>query len=52
VLVAGRIVVQEGKVIGLDVDALLDEAGAMLSSIRERNGALQAAVKALSRNPR
>jgi 5-methylthioadenosine/S-adenosylhomocysteine deaminase len=52
VLVAGRIVVQDGKLIGLDVDSLLREARDMLTSIRTRNGALQAAVKALARNPR
>ena len=48
VLVAGRIVVQEGKVEGVDVDSLLREAREMLASIRKRNSALQSAVKSLA----
>ena len=52
VLVAGRVVVQDGKMKRVDVDSLLREAQEMLNSIRKRNGALQSAVKALSRNPR
>jgi 5-methylthioadenosine/S-adenosylhomocysteine deaminase len=47
VLVAGRAVVDKGRVVGVDVDALLAEARGMLAGIRERNSALQAAVKAL-----
>lgn len=47
VLVAGRVVVHAGRVVSVDVDALLREARGMLAAIRERNGALQRAVKAL-----
>ncbi len=45
VLVAGRIVVDRGRVLGVDVGALLDEARGMLGGIRARNAALQRAVK-------
>jgi 5-methylthioadenosine/S-adenosylhomocysteine deaminase len=48
VLVAGRVVVQDGKVKGVDVDSLLREARDMLASIRKRNSALQSAVKSLA----
>ena len=47
VLVGGRVVVERGRVIGVDIDALLREARGMLEAIRSRNGALQRAVKAL-----
>jgi len=47
VLVAGRIVVQNRKVMGIDVDGLLREARGMLAGIRARNRHLQDAVKAL-----
>ncbi|HKQ27543.1 MAG TPA: amidohydrolase [Burkholderiales bacterium] len=52
VLVAGRTVVRNGKLIGIDIDSLLREARDMLTSIRKRNSALQTAVNALWRNPR
>jgi hypothetical protein len=48
VLVAGRVIVQEGKVKGVDVDALLREARDMVASIRKRNSALQSAVQTLA----
>jgi 5-methylthioadenosine/S-adenosylhomocysteine deaminase len=47
VLVAGRVVVANGRVVSVDVDALLREARGMLAGIRSRNAALQRAVKAL-----
>lgn len=47
VLVAGRVVVQNGRVAGVDVEALLREARGMLTAIRSRNSALQSAVRSL-----
>jgi cytosine/adenosine deaminase-related metal-dependent hydrolase len=47
VLVAGRMVVQNRKVTGIDVDGLLREARGMLAGIRARNRVLQDAVKTL-----
>jgi len=48
VLVAGRVVVDKGRVAGIDLDALLEEARGMLASIRGRNRDLQAAVRAVN----
>jgi cytosine/adenosine deaminase-related metal-dependent hydrolase len=48
VLVEGRVVVENGRVLGVDVQSLLDEAKDMLASIRRRNGALQDAVRAVN----
>jgi cytosine/adenosine deaminase-related metal-dependent hydrolase len=47
VLVAGRVVVQDRKVMGVDVDGLLREARGMLEGIRSRNRILRDAVNAL-----
>jgi cytosine/adenosine deaminase-related metal-dependent hydrolase len=47
-LVAGRIVVERGRVAGVDLDALLAEARGMLASIRGRNRDLQDAVRAMN----
>jgi cytosine/adenosine deaminase-related metal-dependent hydrolase len=47
VLVNGKIVVEAGRVKGVDVEALLREARGMLKTIRGRNSALQSAVKSL-----
>jgi 5-methylthioadenosine/S-adenosylhomocysteine deaminase len=47
VLVNGEIVVEAGRVKGVDVEALLREARGMLTSIRKRNSALQSAVSSL-----
>ena len=47
VLVAGRVVVDKGRVAGVDLEALLREARGMLAGIRLRNSALHAAVQAL-----
>jgi cytosine/adenosine deaminase-related metal-dependent hydrolase len=47
VLVAGRVVVENAQVKGVDVEALLREARGMLKTIRGRNSALQSAVKSL-----
>jgi cytosine/adenosine deaminase-related metal-dependent hydrolase len=49
VLVAGRIVVDNGRVAGVDLDGLLREARGMLLAVRSRNSALQNAVKPLTR---
>ena len=48
VIVAGRRVVEEGRVAGVDVDGLLKEARGMLQAIRSRNSALQTAVRSLT----
>jgi cytosine/adenosine deaminase-related metal-dependent hydrolase len=48
VLVAGRIVVRDGQVHGVDVPSLLREAQEMLASMRKRNSALQTAVASLA----
>jgi cytosine/adenosine deaminase-related metal-dependent hydrolase len=48
VLVAGRVVVERGRVAGVDLDALLAEARGMLASIRGRNRDLQDAVRAVN----
>lgn len=48
VIVGGRVVVEDGRVLGVDEEQLLKEANGMLASIRQRNGALQAAVRALN----
>lgn len=48
VLVNGEVVVDDGRVKGVDVDAVLREAREMLASIRKRNSALQSAVKSLA----
>jgi cytosine/adenosine deaminase-related metal-dependent hydrolase len=47
VLVSGEIVVEAGRVKGVDVEALLREARGMLKTIRGRNRALQSAVHSL-----
>jgi hypothetical protein len=47
VMVAGKIVVRNRKVLGVDVDGLLREARGMLAAIRGRNGELQSAVRVL-----
>ena len=47
VLVAGRIVVDRGKVTGIDMQALLAEARGMVGAIRKRNRALHDAVSGL-----
>jgi 5-methylthioadenosine/S-adenosylhomocysteine deaminase len=47
VLVAGRAVVENGRVAGVDLEALLREARGMLKTIRRRNSALQSAVRSL-----
>jgi cytosine/adenosine deaminase-related metal-dependent hydrolase len=47
VLVSGEIVVEAGRVKGVDVEALLREARGMLKTIRGRNSALQSAVHSL-----
>jgi cytosine/adenosine deaminase-related metal-dependent hydrolase len=47
VLVNGKIVVEAGRVKGVDVEALLREARGMLKTIRGRNSALQSAVHSL-----
>ena len=47
VIVDGRVVVREGKVATVDVDALVREAHGMLASIRARNGALSSAIDAM-----
>ena len=47
VLVAGRIVVDTGKVTGIDVQALLAEARGMVGAIRKRNRALHDAMSGL-----
>jgi cytosine/adenosine deaminase-related metal-dependent hydrolase len=47
VLVAGRVVLDRGRVAGVDVQALLAEARDMLQGVRRRNSALRRAVQAL-----
>ena len=47
VLVAGRVVVENGRVVSVDVEALLRESRGMLATIRNRNSALQSAVQSL-----
>ena len=47
VIVAGKVVVQGGRVLGVDTDALRQEAAAMLHAIRSRNSALHSAVRSL-----
>lgn len=48
VLVAGRVVVDQGRLTGVDLDGLMREARGMLSAVRSRNHALQDAVRALT----
>lgn len=48
VLVAGRVVVDGGRVVGVDLPALLEEARGLLASIRSRNRDLQDAVRAVN----
>ncbi len=47
VLVAGRVVVENGRPTGIDSEALLAEAGGILAGIRERNRDLRSAVSGL-----
>jgi len=47
VLVAGRVVVEGGKVAGVDLEALGAEARGMVAAIRKRNHALREAVSGL-----
>ena len=48
VIVAGKVVVQDGRVLGVDVAALQEEAAGMLRAIRNRNSVLQNAVRSLT----
>jgi cytosine/adenosine deaminase-related metal-dependent hydrolase len=47
VLVAGRVVFEEGRVAGVDMEGLLKEASGMLQAVRARNSVLQNAVRSL-----